>query len=137
MSAASSSSRSASGPANPSAFVAKKTGRTTGGADGSEARAWSSICGVPWAIGQVYVPAAPCDGRLMNAGAKSASSGAASGAASGSWVRPWAILTGAQAPGAAQRRSPRASVSTVGRSTSTSAPRAARKAAKKGSVSIR
>ena len=52
--------------------------------------------------------------------------------ARGASVRPWAILTGAQAPGAAQRRSPRASVSIVGRSTSTSAPRAARKAAKNG-----
>ena len=89
-----------------------------------------TMSGAPCAIGHVYVCApALGSGRCTKIGAKKTSTVEA--------ASPCSSLTGAQAPGAAQRRSPSASVSRPGRRTSTRWPSCRSNVWKNGSVSMR
>ncbi len=100
------------GASNPSPSFSNSTGRSTRERAPSACSARPTMSGAPWAMGQVYVPApALGSGRCTKIGAKKTSTSAP--------ASPCNSLTGAQAPGAAQVRSPSASVSRPGRSTST------------------
>ncbi len=118
------------GASNPSASFSNSTGRSTRVPEPSALNARPTMSGAPCAIGQVEVcEPALGSGRWTKMGAKKTSTSAL--------ASPCSSLTGAQAPGAAQRRSPSASVSRPGRSTSTRWPSLRSNVWKNGSVSMR